>query len=159
MGDSLKNSNSIQDNLYSGYEDWKGWHKKELGEVPSATNHDYFSREMKRASILPGTKILEIGFGNGEFMQWAKMTGYNVSGVEIREKLYLLAKERDFNVFLGQITDDINGLEGEFDALISFDVFEHLSKEALLGYFRAMNRLLKHQGKIILRFPNGQSVF
>jgi len=159
MDSSFKSSNSTQNALYSGYEEWKGWQKRELSEVPSATNHDYFSREMKRAKISSGAKILEIGFGNGEFMQWAKVNGYRVSGVEIREKLYHLAKERNFSVFLGQVTDDINGLASEFDALISFDMFEHLPKDVLIDYFRAMNRLLKHGGSVVLRFPNGQSPF
>ena len=159
MDNSLKNSNSKQDTFYSGYEDWKGWHKKELSEIPSATNKDYFTREMARAGISLEAKILEIGFGNGEFMQWAKVSGCNISGIETHEKLYLLAKERGFNVYFGQITDNINGLESEFDALVSFDVFEHLNKNILLDYFRAMNRLLKHHGKIVLRFPNGQSPF
>ena len=49
MSDFLKNSNI--DSLYSGYEEWKGWSKGNLSKVPSATNHDYFSREFKRANI------------------------------------------------------------------------------------------------------------
>ena len=99
MNNSFKSSNFQKNTLYSDYEEWKGWDKKGLSEVPSATNHDYFSREMKRANISSGAKILEIGFGNGEFMQWAKVNGYRVSGVEVREKLYYLAKERKFCVF------------------------------------------------------------
>ena len=158
MGDLLKNSNAGKNTFYSGYEEWKGW-KGGLDEVPSATNHDYFSRELKRANIAPGVRLLEIGFGNGEFLQWAKVNGYAVSGVEIREKLYRLAKERNFSVFLGQIIDQIDGLENEFDALVGFDVLEHLPKDVFLDYFRAMNRLLKQGGSVILRFPNGQSPF
>ena len=99
MGDALKETNSIQNALYSGYEEWKEWQGK-LDEVPSATNHDYFSREMKRANIPSGSRILEVGFGNGEFLQWAKVNGFKISGVEIRKKLYQLAKEKQFNVFL-----------------------------------------------------------
>ena len=158
MDDSLTNIDSTEDILFSGYEDWKGWQGK-VAEIPSETNHDYFSREMVRANILSRARLLEIGFGNGVFLQWAKVNGYKVFGVEIREKLYRLAKEKNFNVFLGQITDDIDGLDEGFDALVCFDVFEHLPKDVLLDYFGAMNRLLKPGGRVILRFPNGQSPF
>ena len=159
MDNSLKNSDFKKNTLYSGYDEWKGWDKTELSEIPSETNHDYFSREMKRANISSRAKILEIGFGNGEFLQWAKVNGYRVSGVETHEKLYHLAKERNLCVFFGEITDKINGLGREFDALVSFDVFEHLSKDIILEYFRSMNHLLKVGGIVILRFPNGQSPF
>jgi cyclopropane fatty-acyl-phospholipid synthase-like methyltransferase len=127
--------------------------------IHPATNHDYFSREMSRANIPAGARILEIGFGNGEFMQWARVNGYAVSGVEVNEKLCQLARGRNFDVFLGQITDDIDDLGGEFDALVGFDVCEHLPGNLLVDYFRAMSRLLKSGGRVLVRFPNGQSPF
>jgi len=159
MDNPLGSSNSRKNIFYSGYEEWKGWSQDELSEIPSYTSHDYFSREMKRGNTSSGSKILEIGFGNGEFMQWAKVNGYRISGVEVHEKLYYLAKERNFNVFLGEITEEINGLGREFDVLVAFDVFEHLSKDIIVDYFRSMNHLLKLGGRVILRFPNGQSPF
>ena len=93
MADSMNKTNN-PDSPYYGYEEWKGWTEdKTLPEVPHPTNHDYFTREFKRAQIPPRGKILEIGFGNGEFLQWAKLNGYDVSGIEINEKFYHLGKK------------------------------------------------------------------
>ena len=146
--------------LYSGYEDWKGWTEDQvLPEVPSHTNHDYFSREFHRAKVPPGSKVLEIGFGNGEFLHWAEFNGYNVLGVEVNERLYQLGKKRGFQVFLGELTGNVEGLGDDFDVVVAFDVLEHLFKDTLLDYFDAINRCLKVGGRVIARFPNGQSPF
>tara|TARA_Y100000031_G_scaffold63877_2_gene71731 strand:- start:169 stop:900 length:732 start_codon:yes stop_codon:yes gene_type:complete len=145
---------------YSGYEELKGWTEdKILPKVPNPTNQDYFSRELQRAKVLPGANILEIGFGNGEFLRWAEYNGYIISGVETSEKLYHLGKKRGFQVFFGHLTEGLNGLGAEFDAVIAFDVLEHVPKEDLLDYFKAINRHLKVGGRVIVRFPNGDSPF
>jgi len=68
-------------------------------------------------------------------------------------------KKRGFNVFLGYLTDDLTELDTEFDAVIAFDVLEHIPKENLEDYFRAINRHLKVGGRVIVRFPNGDSPF
>ena len=75
MTDSMNEANQ-PDSLHSGYEEWKGWTEdKILPKSPHPTNQDYFTQEMERAKILPGSKILEIGFGNGEFLRWAEFNG------------------------------------------------------------------------------------
>ena len=159
MADSM-NKTSNPDSPYYGYEEWKGWTEdKVLPEVPNSTNQDYFTREFERAKVLPGSKILEIGFGNGEFLRWAEFNGYDVSGIEINKKLYHLGKKRGFQVFLGTMTDDLKELGGGFDAVVAFDVLEHLPKELLLDCFKAINSRLKVEGRVIVRFPNGQSPF
>ena len=159
MADSINKTNN-PDSPYYGYEEWKGWtEEKVLPEVPNSTNQDYFTREFERAKVLPGSKILEIGFGNGEFLRWAEFNGYDVSGIEINEKLYHLGEKRGFQVFLGTMTDDLKELGGGFDAVVAFDVLEHLPNELLLDYFKAINSRLKVEGRVIVRFPNGQSPF
>jgi len=160
MNDSINKTNN-EDSLYSDYEEWKEWTEdKALPEVPPPTTHDYFSREFKRAKIPSRSKILEIGFGNGEFLQWAKLNGYDVSGVEISERLYRLADKRGFRVFLGTLLEnDLEELGFEYDGVVLFDIVEHLPKEMLKGYFEAINRRLKVGGRVIVRFPNGASPF
>ena len=159
MTDSMNEANQ-PDPMYSDYTEWKGWTEdKILPEVPHPTNQDYFTREFERAKVLPESKILEIGFGNGEFLRWAEFNGYHVFGLEINEKLYQLGGKRGFQVFLGTVTGDLEELGGEFDVVVAFDVLEHLPKEVLLDYFKAINRRLKVGGRVIVRFPNGQSPF
>ena len=160
MTDSTNEANK-PDSQYSDYEEWKGWTEdKILPEVPHPTNQDYFTREFERARVLPGSKILEIGFGNGEFLRWAEFSGYHVSGIEISERLYRLAGKRGFRVFLGTLLEnDLEELGFEYDAVVLFDVVEHLPKEMLKSYFEAINRRLKVGGRVIVRFPNGQSPF
>ena len=139
MTDSI-NEASQPGSLYSGYEEWKGWTEDGiLPEIPHPTNQDYFTRELERAKIPPRSKILEIGFGNGEFLQWAELSGYHVSGIEINEKLYQMGKERGFRVFLGTVADDLEKLESDFDAVVAFDVLEHLPKEVLTDYFECVS--------------------
>ena len=63
------NSTSVEaaSGLYSGYEAWKGW-----DDLFSYTPYkaDYFAGETRGLAIA-GAEVLEIGFGSGDFLQWA----------------------------------------------------------------------------------------
>lgn len=47
--------------------------------------------------------------------------------------------------------------EGAFEAVIAFDIFEHLTRPELLAICREIARTLKPGGRLIVRVPNGCS--
>ena len=76
------------------YVTWKNWGQNNFG-ILSAKDSQYFSAEIKKTkqSFGPGSSVLEIGFGNGNFLQFAKSSGWNVCGVEINENLVKVAND------------------------------------------------------------------
>src|SRR5579859_377881 len=69
----------MRDQLYSGYTRWKQWGGDFTTSEPDAR---YFGAEFAGLD-LAGRRLLEIGFGNGSFLAWAKAKGALVSGTEI----------------------------------------------------------------------------
>ncbi len=140
--------------LYSGYADWKNWH----GEfAPSDREARYFAAEL--ADIpLAGKRVLEIGFGNGSFLAWAKALGAEVVGTEIDAVMIEHARARAFDARPAPL-EALAAANERFDLIVAFDVFEHWDKPMLIQSLTHFAGLLRAGGQVLARFPNGQSPF
>ena len=140
--------------LYRGYADWKDWQ----GDfVASDRDARYFALEFRDIDIA-NKRVLEIGFGNGRFLAWAKAQGANVSGTEINEPMLARAREKGFDAHPADLAALIaSGLR--FDVVAAFDVFEHWEKQTLIDNLKHIAFLLNEGGFVVARFPNGQSPF
>ena len=141
--------------FYTDYESWKGWDTL-FRYTPDKA--DYFSGETRGLAIA-AADVLEIGFGSGDFIQWAADRGARVAGTEINPVLLDAAGERG----IALIDADFERVAGDhrerFDTIVAFDVFEHFSLDEILLRLRAAEKMLKPGGHLVLRFPNGQSPF
>lgn len=144
---------SKRDELYSSYVTFKAW--EDAVEIPD----DSFDVEVARTGIEPPAAILEIGFGRGRFLLWARKHGYAVTGVDLIPELVDRASESGFAVFCGRPEDVPQLRSRKFDLIVAFDVFEHLSRDELVGLLRFLRQILEPSGKILARFPNGGSPF
>lgn len=144
---------------YKTYRQWKGWDQGQLN-LPAWLQR-YFRLELARAGVSEARTILEIGFGNGEFLQWLKMRGCDGVGVELIPELVEAACERGFDAYLYDMAAQEAGLspfeDRIFDAVVAFDVAEHLSVAQIQRLFCRLQALLRPGGKVVLRFPNGES--
>jgi cyclopropane fatty-acyl-phospholipid synthase-like methyltransferase len=141
-------------NLYGGYAQWKQWD----GDF-QASDRDarYFAAEFSGIA-LSGKRVLEIGFGNGSFLAWAKAQGASVAGTEIDEAMLGRAREKGF-VALPPALDALAAGAQRFDIIVAFDVFEHWHKQALIENLKCIAALLETDGLVLARFPNGHSPF
>jgi 2-polyprenyl-3-methyl-5-hydroxy-6-metoxy-1,4-benzoquinol methylase len=144
------------DDEYRNYVDWKQW--QGFGSL-SSSQARYFAREIAMLRPLQGKRILEIGFGNGSFLSFARGQGAEVLGTEMIPELVQAAREAGFDVNDG--TAMLHGRQhaGSFDAIVAFDVLEHMDKTELADFFGAVNALLRPDGVFLARFPNGDSPF
>jgi 2-polyprenyl-3-methyl-5-hydroxy-6-metoxy-1,4-benzoquinol methylase len=140
--------------LYQTYADFKSW----TGEKAPGDDATY-AIELRRAGLKPHAKILEIGFGDGHFLDWASREGHCVTGVEVIEDLVKSARMRGHNVFCGTAQSALSSTEDRFDLIVAFDVFEHLTVNELLELMRFTKTILAPQARILARFPNGASPF
>lgn len=140
--------------LYCGYAGWKGWH----GEfAPSEREARYFSAELADVP-LAGKRVLEIGFGNGSFLAWAKARGADVVGTELDAAMIERARAKGFDAQPASLAA-LAATQQRFDLVVAFDVFEHWDKPALVENLRQISALLRSGGMVLARFPNGQSPF
>jgi len=106
------------------------------------------------AKISRGTKVLELGCGNGEFSKRFIGNGADMYCVDISSKLIEMLRTRYAGVNLKFETADIESLpysDGYFDAVIGNGILHHLNLEICL---REIYRVLKKRGKIFFCEPN-----
>lgn len=101
--------------------------------------------------LRPGVHLLDVGFGDGAFLDLAKRVGWEVSGVDPDPLTIDSARRRGLNVHLGNIEEFGNQYE-VFDAITLNHVIEHVHdpKKTLK---RAYD-LLKPGGCLYLETPN-----
>ena len=149
---------AVHDQYGDGYLRWKSWGAQSFGEL-SRSDASYFAAEISRTKnrFPKGAKVLEIGFGNGSFLAYAKGKGWAVFGTEVNSNLVQIGTEFGFNV---SHSEDLSFFpDGAFDLVVAFDVLEHIPQDTLLIFLLEIRRILKSGGFFIAKFPNGDSPF
>ncbi len=146
---------NIEKYLMCNYQKRKAWYGSNSIESQSYI----FDTETKRASIRPNSKILEIGFGEGLFLDWAKAHSHAIIGIEKNQDFINLAKSKGHEVYFGNIEKVFDGQKEIFDLVVIFDVLEHMSIEEIYYLFNSLRILLKPNSRILCRIPNGLSPF
>ena len=107
---------------YGAYSQWKSWSYDQFGLFG---NDDavYFKRELEHAGVykVQGLRILEIGFGNGQFASWAHENGAHWTGTEAQSLQVEAARARGWSAFsadadLAQLAE-----RRAFDLVVAFD--------------------------------------
>jgi hypothetical protein len=145
----------IMEQFYDRYPKRKSWY----GRDDYFSVSEKFEKELKRAGTKPGSSILEIGFGDGLFLDWARDSGHIVTGVEINRNFVQSAKKRGHEVYRGDPGEIFKNKPRSFDLIVLLDVLEHLTVEKIVALFTTLRTLLKPEGEILARFPNGLSPF
>lgn len=108
---------------------------------------------LRCAQITPGAKVLEIGCGKGALLNHMQLAGFVVQGVDVdREALSACRTEHPgLSVCLAS-GDALPFESGAFDAVVSFDVFEHIKGSD--RHLAEVRRILRPGGRYLLQTPN-----
>ena len=137
----------------SNYMMWKGW--ETFGQI-DARNGRRFAAECTRSGLKAPSKLLEIGFGAGTFLRWARDNGYGIVGIEQDGELLKRARLNNFLAH-DSLSEAATEAPNGFDGVVAFDVIEHLSEEQFRGMLEELGRIMRPQAKAIFQFPNGSS--
>lgn len=139
------------------YIDWKGRSRDSFGQL-SPRDRATFDREMR--ALLDATaeqklRVLELGFGLGSFLAYARQRGWEVAGTEVADELVTAGRQAGFDTIHA---DDLAALpSASFDMIVGFDVIEHIPPNDVIPLFALLRRLLRPGGVIFLRYPNADS--
>lgn len=138
----------------SRYTQWKSWDIKDFAIVPESSAR-YFAKIFNQFFKDDGIakNILEIGYGNGEFLGWCRQSGHQVSGIEADQGLVERARVNGFDV--GDSLEVFPELQ--FDAIFLFDVLEHIPQDQIESFLLSLHERLNQGGKVVVRTPNGAS--
>lgn len=98
-----------------------------------------------------GQTLLDVGCGNGAFLEIARALGWNVVGVEPDLKAVEASRRRGLKVYPGDI-QVLKGQEESYDIITMNHVIEHA--HAPVSLLEACFRLLKPRGLLWIGTPN-----
>lgn len=99
----------------------------------------------------PGSRLLDIGCGNGTFLWQMRSLGWEVCGVEPDPASAAQAQAAGLDVRIGLLQQQ-SLPEAHFDAITMFHVIEHL--HAPMDTLRRCWKLLKPGGRVTIMTPN-----
>ena len=114
-------------------------------------------RICRTLTLSPGDRVLEIGSGWGGFAVWAATHyGCRVTTTTISDEQY--RHVRDWRSRMGEagsridvLRADYRELAGEFDKIVSIEMFEAVGLNHYDDYFKAVDRLLVPNGSMLLQ--------
>jgi SAM-dependent methyltransferase len=138
------------------YINWKNWENNlfcQCTKFEAAT----YRAEIKKTGLHVIQNVVEIGFGNGGFLAYARKRGWNVIGVELNDELVSRARNKGIEALpfheFAAITNE------SVDLIVAIDVFEHIEKIQLEELLSQVRLKLKPGGVLLARFPNADSPF
>ncbi|MEW6405320.1 MAG: cyclopropane fatty acyl phospholipid synthase [Chloroflexota bacterium] len=101
----------------------------------------------RKIGLEPGMKVLELGCGWGSFAQYAaEKYGASVLGVTVSKEQVELGMERCRGLPVELRLQDYREVEGQYDAVISIGIMEHVGYKNYRTYMQVVDRTLKEGG-------------
>jgi cyclopropane-fatty-acyl-phospholipid synthase len=115
-----------------------------------------FDRICRKLQLGPQDHVLEIGTGWGGFAVYAAQTyGCRITTTTISRQQHDYARERFSRSSavdrIQLLFDDYRNLSGQYDKIVSIEMFEAVGYEHYDSYFEACDRLLKPEGSMLLQ--------
>jgi 2-polyprenyl-3-methyl-5-hydroxy-6-metoxy-1,4-benzoquinol methylase len=107
-------------------------------------------------------KILDLGCGHGALLHFAREAGYrNLEGVDRSSEQVAAARQVGIDgISEGDLIEAVSSMpDASREAVITFDVLEHFTKNELLPFVDEVWRVLRSGGRWIIHAPNGESPF
>ena len=110
---------------------------------------------IKKLSIKPGNKVLDIGCGwGGMAFEIARQKQCEVTGITLSENQIEYCKKKAKELKLDNQVNfelcDYRHIEGKFDRIVSVGAFEHFGKKFYGTFFKKIKDLINDEGIILL---------
>ena len=116
---------------------------------------DKYQRIIDQLGLKAGDRVLEIGCGWGGFAAHAAQAGIYVDGVTISQAQFDCAQVRIKSLQLSEWVRlemcDYRDVTGQYDAVVSIEMFEAVGEAYWGEYFAVVNRLLKPKAKALIQ--------
>ncbi len=114
-----------------------------------------YQRIIDILGLRTGDRVLEIGCGWGGFAEHAARQGIHVHGLTISPSQLSHAKQRMAAQGLDSLVElelrDYRDIDGDYDAVVSIEMFEAVGEKYWPAYFKAVARRLRPGGKALVQ--------
>ena len=129
------------------------WHKADNLDDAQEAKLDLVCRKL---GVQQGMHILELGCGWGSFAKFAaEKYGASVVGVNISKQQVALGRELCQGLPVELRLQDYRAVEGQYDAVISIGVMEHVGYKNYAAYMDVVDRCLKPGGGAFIHTIGG----
>jgi len=105
----------------------------------------------RKLMLQPGMKLLDIGCGWGSLVHYAaKNYGVKAVGLTISKEQATLAKKRCDSLPVEIRLQDYRDVNGDFDAVVSVGMFEHVGYKNYQTFMNVVRRCLRDEGLFLL---------
>jgi SAM-dependent methyltransferase len=102
----------------------------------------------------PGTRVLDLGCGRGEFLQLLEKRGVEGLGIDADEEMVAAVREKGLNAQCGEVHEFLKKHPGEFDGIFAAHLIEHLRSDQFVELAKLAAGALRAGGRLILVTPN-----
>jgi cyclopropane-fatty-acyl-phospholipid synthase len=114
-----------------------------------------YQRIFDRLQVQPGDTLLEIGCGWGGFAEYAAARGCRVTGITVSQAQLDFARARIAARGLEHLVEirlcDYRDLDGQFDHVVSIEMFEAVGERYWPQFFRMLRERLAPGGKALVQ--------
>lgn len=131
------------------------WFEGNLAQPLDRAQQAKYERILDRLDARPGQHILEIGCGWGGFAEAAARRGCRVRGITLSPAQLAYAQQRidaaDLSGLVELSYTDYRDVEGQFDHVVSIEMYEAVGERFWPAYFRAIRDVLKPGGRAVIQ--------
>jgi cyclopropane-fatty-acyl-phospholipid synthase len=114
-----------------------------------------YRRILDQLALPPGARVLEIGCGWGGFAELAARDGLHVTGLTLSTEQHAWASRRLADAGLAEqarfLLQDYRDEKGQFDAIVSIEMFEAVGERYWPSYFETLRRCLRPGGRAVVQ--------
>lgn len=140
------------------FDDWsKNYHQSVIDSeraktYPFAGYSEIKYQIMETVTTLPKARILDMGVGTGEIANPCYDLGYEITGVDLSEKMITIAKEKMPNALFihANFQIAITQLKGKYDYIIFNYAMHHLKYDNQIAVLERLYKFLNKDGLIII---------
>ena len=102
-------------------------------------------------------RVLDIGCGNGEFLQLLQEAGHTAVGVDIDPAMVQQCLDQGLTAHTADVLTWLPSQAGQYDAIFSSNVIEHLDAKTVLAIVEQAYHALRPGGMLLMGTPNPES--
>jgi SAM-dependent methyltransferase len=111
--------------------------------------------QIAEAMVSPNSSLLEIGCGQGAFLEYIRKKGVAVTGMEMNEAAINSLKSKGIDAIMEPIQSYAQNHKEAFDFVCFFQVLEHIA--AVKEFLVSTIDTIKPGGKLIISVPNNNA--
>jgi cyclopropane-fatty-acyl-phospholipid synthase len=131
------------------------WFAGNLAQPLEQAQQAKYERILDRLGARPGEHILEIGCGWGGFAEAAARRGCRVRGITLSPAQLEYARQRLADAGLSDRVElsytDYRDIDGQYDHVVSIEMYEAVGERFWPAYFRAIRDVLKPGGRAVIQ--------